>query len=175
MDESIIIRTAGVGDLPALVAFRLEMFREMGWTDEARLAELAPAYDAYAREHLEAGDFSGWVAEEAGRTVGVVGLLWERVPPTVRNLTGRQAYVLSLYVEPEARRRGIASALLDTAVVYARDNGAEVVALHASPAGRALYEREGFSESPEYRLFTDPGSAAWSPAAPGHTAADDAD
>ena len=175
MEDSIIIRTAGVGDLPALVAFRLEMFREMGWTDEARLDELAPAYESYVREHLEAGDFTGWVAEEASSAVGVVGLLWERVPPTVRNLSGRQAYVLSLYVEPAVRRRGIASALLDTAVAHARAHGAEVVALHASPAARALYEREGFSESPEYRLFTDPGSAAWSPEAPGHTPADDAD
>lgn len=166
MSESTIIRTAGAGDLPALVAFRLQMFREMGWTDEARLVELAAAYEDYVRDQTACGQFTGWVAEEDGATVGAVGLLWERVPPTVRNLSGRQAYVLGLYVVPDARRRGVAGRLIGAAVDHAREHGAEVVSLHASPAGRSLYERLGFVESPEYRLFTDPSSAAWMPSLP---------
>lgn len=147
----------------------------MGWTDEVRLLELAERYDLYVREATARGDFVGWIAELDGTAVGSVAILWEVVPPTVRNLSGRQAYVLALYVAPAARRRGIATALLRTAVAHARDEGADVVALHYSPAGRGLYERFGFAPSPEMRLFTDPDSAAWSPVAPAHTAADDAD
>lgn len=168
MTDSILIRTASADDMPALVEFRLAMFREMGWSDEARLDQLAPAYEAYVREQTEAGEFTAWVAEQDGCVQGAVGLLWERVPPTVRNLSGRQAYVLSLYVRPEARRRGIAGRLIGEAVAHARAGDAEVVSLHASPAGKALYARLGFVESPEYRLFTDPTSAAWSPRAGEH-------
>jgi GNAT superfamily N-acetyltransferase len=142
------------------------MFRDMGWSDEVRLAELAPAYETYVREQTECGAFTAWVAEKDGCILGAVGLLWERVPPTVRNLSGSQAYVLSLYVVPEARRQGLAGRLIGKAVEHARVNGAEVVSLHASPAGKALYEQLGFVESPEYRLFTDPSSAAWTPRAP---------
>jgi GNAT superfamily N-acetyltransferase len=151
------------------------MFREMGWTDEGRLAELAPAYARYVMDARATGDFVAWVAEKAGEPVGGVALLWERVPPTVRNLSGRQAYILAAYVMPKHRREGIAQQLIETTIAYARDNGADVVSLHYSPAGRGLYEKFGFVESPEMRLFTDPSSAAWAPQAPAHTPADDAD
>ncbi len=175
MGDAFEIRRATDGDLALLVAFRLAMFRDMGWTDEARLEELAPLYAAYVEEASARGDFAGWVAESGGRAVGSVALLWERVPPTVRNLSGRQAYVLALYVEPAHRRRGIATALLGAAVEHAKAHGADVVSLHYSPAGRELYERFGFAPSPEMRLFTDPSSASWSPSAPSHVPADDAD
>lgn len=162
MNNDIIIRQASEADFDALVEFRLAMFREMGWTDEPRLVELAPRYLSYLREHFTAGDFRAWVAERGGAILGGVGLLWQGVPPTVRNLSGRQAYVLGLYVRPEERRRGVARLLVDATIASAREGDAAVIALHTSEHGRALYERLGFVDSPEMRLFTDPTSAAWS-------------
>jgi GNAT superfamily N-acetyltransferase len=126
-------------------------------------------------EAREADTFVAWIAEKNGEPVGGVALLWERVPPTVRNLSGRQAYILAAYVVPEHRRQGIAHLLIETALRHAREQGADVVSLHYSPAGKGLYQQFGFAESPEMRLFTDPSSAAWAPQAPAHTAADDAD
>lgn len=176
MTTAATVRIATEGpDFDTLTHFRLEMFRDMGWTDESRLDELAPRYLAYLREHFSAGDFVGWIAEKDGAPVGAVGLLWERVPPTVRNLSGRQAYVLGLYVVPDARRQGVGRLLIETAVRHARDFGADVVSLHHSPAGQDLYEKLGFVVSPEMRLFTDPASAAWAPLAPENTPAADAD
>ncbi len=169
------IRLATEADLSILVEFRSQMFRDMGWTDEERLAELAPAYELYVREHREAGDFVAWIAEKNGEPAGGVAVLWERVPPTVRNLHGRQAYILAAYVAPPFRREGIGRRLIETAIEYAREDGADVISLHHSPAGKGLYEKFGFVESPEMRLFTDPASAAWAPEAPAHTPADDAD
>ncbi len=175
MKDSVSIRYATSADVRTLVDFRIAMFRDMGWTDEVRLAELAPRYAEYVRDASSRGDFVAWIAEKDGRAVGGAAVLWERVPPTVRNLNGRQAYVLSVYVQPESRRRGIAHALLDVAVSYAKDHGAEVISLHCSPEGQTLYERYGFRASPEMRLFTEPASAAWTPRATGRTAAEDAD
>ncbi len=175
MSASADIRLASDDDIALLVEFRSQMFRDMGWTDEARLSELAPAYDRYVREARSAGDFVAWIAESDGEPAGGVAVLWERVPPTVRNLSGRQAYILAAYVAPPFRREKLGVRLIDTAITYARENQAEVVSLHYSPAGKGLYEKFGFVESPEMRLFTDPMSAAWSPQAPGHTPADDAD
>jgi len=169
------IRIATPDDVPALVEFRLAMFRDMGWADESRLEELAPRYEAYVREHAADGEFVAWVAEKDGTAVGSVAVLWERVPPTVRNLSGRQAYVMSMYVVPCERRQGLAKRLIGVAVDYARSAGADVVSLHFSPAGQGLYEGLGFKVSPEMRLFTDPSSAAWAPQAPEHCPADDAD
>jgi len=169
------IRLATEDDLETLVAFRSAMFRDMGWTDEARLADLEPLYAAYVSDVMARGEFVSWIAEREGVAAAAVSLLWERVPPTVRNMTGRQAYILAMYVAPEHRRQGLAHALIETAVAYARENGADVVALHHSPAGRGLYEKLGFVESPEMRLFTSSVAAAWAPQAPAHVPADDVD
>ena len=172
--SDITIRTATTGDIDVLVEFRAAMFRDMGWTEERRLDELRPIYRAYLSEHLVSGDFLGWIAETAdGAAVGSVGLLWERVPPTVRNLSGRQAYVLALYVERSHRRRGLGERLASLAVEHARTSGADVISLHATDEGRGVYRRMGFSDSPEMRLFTEPSAARWAPKK--HTSADDAD
>lgn len=173
--SDVTIRISDEADLPVLVEFRASMFRDMGWMDEERLTRLGPLYAEYVREAAARSEFFSWIAQEDGLAVGGASLLWERVPPTVRNLSGRQAYILGVYVRPEYRHRGIAHRLIEHAVAYAREEGAEVISLHFSPAGQGLYEKFGFSVSPEMRLFTDPTSAAWAPQAPEHVAADDAD
>jgi GNAT superfamily N-acetyltransferase len=175
MEDAYGIRRANDDDIALLVEHRLAMFRDMGWTDEGRLDALALRYAEYLSLARVRDQFTAWIAEDGAGPVGSVGLLWELVPPTVRNLSGTQAYVLALYVIPSRRRHGVATRLLDQAVTHARSNGVDVVSLHHSPAGRGLYERFGFVESPEMRLFTDPASATWAPSAPGHVDADDAD
>lgn len=174
-DVTIRLASESPEDLAVLVDFRVGMFRDMGWTDDERIHELEPRYAQYVTDARERGDFVSWIAERDGVPVAAVSVLWERVPPTVRNLSGRQAYILGMYVVPRARRQGIAHAMIETAVEYARGEGADVVSLHYSPAGKGLYEKLGFVEAPEMRLFTDPKSAAWAPQAPRHTPADDAD
>jgi ribosomal protein S18 acetylase RimI-like enzyme len=167
------IRSVSEADVATLVEHRLEMFRDMGWEGEERLRELATVYDAYLRRHLGAGDYEGWIAEVDGAPVGSVGLFWEQRPPTVRNLSGRQAYILSLYVSSPNRRRGFARELARIAVGHARSGGADVVALHTTHEGRGLYRHLGFIDSPEMRLFTDAEAAAWLPEA--HVPAEDVD
>jgi GNAT superfamily N-acetyltransferase len=57
-----------------------------------------------------------------------------------------------MYSEPEARRLGIAKQLLQTMLDWCRHEGFRSVALHASPAGRPLYESLGFQPTNEMRL-----------------------
>jgi GNAT superfamily N-acetyltransferase len=96
--------------------------------------------------------------------VGTVVVVWQRVPPGVRNLAGLQAYALGMYVVPELRRRGIARALMTRVVECATEHGAPVITLHASDEGRPLYEQLGFRPTHEMRFFTDHApSPAWQP------------
>ena len=55
----------------------------------------------------------------------------------------RRGNVLNVYTEPHARRQGLARRLMETAMVWCRDNGIRAVILHASPDGRPLYESLG--------------------------------
>jgi GNAT superfamily N-acetyltransferase len=152
-------RSVTVEDIPTVVEFRTRMFRELGWRDEARLFEVEPLFAAYLAEALPAGDCAGMVAEYldadgSPKPAGTVVLIWQRVPPGVRNLAGIQAYALGMYVEPELRRRGIAKELMLRSIDCAADHGASLVALHASEFGRPLYESIGFTMTEEMRFFT---------------------
>jgi len=60
-----------------------------------------------------------------------------------------ELHVLALAVRPEARRRGVASALLGAALVEAEATGAAVCHLEVragNAAARAFYARHGFAE-----------------------------
>jgi GNAT superfamily N-acetyltransferase len=165
------IRRAGLPDVDVLCSFRTRMFVEMGWSDRARLDQLEVAYAVYLRETLSSGEAGGWIAESdmgaGGSAVPIGGacLVWKRVPPSLRNPDGREAYLLGVFVDQAWRRRGIASQLVGACVEEAREQGAAVVTLHASDEGRRLYDGMGFVDSHEMRLFTEHAPApAWVPA-----------
>ena len=80
-----------------------------------------------------------FVAEEDGRLLGVVG--------GFRRLDPSEAQLVSLWVDPEARGRGVARVLIRAVATWARGRGAETVVLfvqEANAPGRALYLRAGF-------------------------------
>ena len=80
-----------------------------------------------------------FVDEEDGRLLGVVGG-FRRLDPT-------EAQLVSLWVDPEARGRGVARVLIRAVATWARGRGAETVVLfvqEANAPGRALYLRAGF-------------------------------
>ncbi|GGT35454.1 GNAT family N-acetyltransferase [Nonomuraea spiralis] len=122
---------------------------------EVRLRALQESPDAfgssYAREvgfsaedwaeRLKNPDSRWWVATSDGLgDVGLVCMLLEE--------TG--AHLLSMWVAPEARGRGLASRLVDRSVEWARSSGAEQVQLWAvdrNHAARALYGAKGFTPS----------------------------
>jgi tRNA threonylcarbamoyl adenosine modification protein YeaZ/ribosomal-protein-alanine acetyltransferase len=81
----------------------------------------------------------GWVAIEGAQPVGLV---LARVPAD-------EAEILTVAVRPEARRRGIARQLIETALEEARRRGARAMFLEVAEgnvAARALYARLGFAE-----------------------------
>jgi ribosomal protein S18 acetylase RimI-like enzyme len=62
--------------------------------------------------------------------------------------------IINVYVEPDWRQQGIAERLMRHMIDFARKSGIPSLVLHASEAGRPLYERLGFTPTGEMRLFT---------------------
>jgi ribosomal protein S18 acetylase RimI-like enzyme len=66
----------------------------------------------------------------------------------VDQVTGeRYAHIFMLYVQPAHRRRGLASALLQTAQQWARERGDQQIGLQVFPHNQAalnLYQKNGF-------------------------------
>ncbi|TLM65879.1 MAG: GNAT family N-acetyltransferase, partial [Actinobacteria bacterium] len=130
------------------------MLRELDAADEARMAEVADATAAWARAEAGAGRFAGWVAEADGEPVGALTAGVVQMPPGYRVVDGRHAYLFGMFVVPEWRRRGVASALVRLAVEWAEREGIGLVTLQASHEGAMLYRTMGFEPGPQMRLYT---------------------
>lgn len=106
---------------------------------EDAVREPETVWRAWTGEAAESADKVLFVAEEGGDVLGVVGG-FRRLDPT-------EVQLVSLWVEPEARGRGVARSLIRAVGRWAHDRGAERVVLfvqEANAPGRALYVRMGF-------------------------------
>src|SRR5262245_42809476 len=76
------------------------------------------------------------------------------------------AWVGMVLVDPEYRRRGIATALMEAALGYLRGRGVRTIKLDATPAGRPVYKRLGFEAESTLERWVgtvpDPGGEALS-------------
>ena len=73
--------------------------------------------------------------------------------PSSRNHTGKNAYITSVFVEPEYRRQGIASEMLRRIVARAQAYGCVNIMLTATDMGKPLYEKLGFIQTPNAMLY----------------------
>jgi GNAT superfamily N-acetyltransferase len=152
MSTPYYVRQATLDDIPILVAYRRAMFESMGVQDAARLTAMCEATRSYLGDALPSGVYRGWVAEADGRVIASGGLVIQAMPPSPRNMDGRQGYIMNVYTEPAWRNRGVATAIVTTILDYLREINVPVVTLHASEAGRPLYQRMGFVATNEMRL-----------------------
>jgi GNAT superfamily N-acetyltransferase len=128
------------------------MFRAMGFTDEGALDAMEATSYPFIKAGLEDGSYRGWLIEVEGRVVAGGGLVVVGYPSTPHDLNPRRAWILNLYTEPEYRGRGFARAILEVTVGWCRAQGFGWVSLHASDAGRRLYETMGFKPTNEMSL-----------------------
>lgn len=104
---------------------------------------------------VTASDAPTYVAERAGRVVGMVTLC------IYTTLTGVKAYLDHLVVAPESQRSGIGRALMEYAIGCAKDAGAcrvDLTARASKQAAHALYRSFGFElrETSNLRLYFPP-------------------
>jgi GNAT superfamily N-acetyltransferase len=156
-----IVRAASVHDAEVLAHHRASMFRDMGAVDTASEESLRRASAAYFVEAIPSGEYFGWLAISPGERATVVGgagvQLRRMLPqPWTRGIIhGPEGLVLNVYTEPGWRRRGVALRLMRELLTWAHDRRLDYLVLHASPAGRSLYERLGFVATNEMRLVGD--------------------
>jgi RimJ/RimL family protein N-acetyltransferase len=141
--DGFLIRPADPGDAASLVDLGRAVGRESGgWlitTDDWRSAADERRYLKALRRYEHAAVF---VAETSdGRIVGRLSLARDQHPASAHVAD------LGLMVAASHRRRGIGRALLDEAVLWARDRGITKLELHVFPHNEPaiqLYEQFGF-------------------------------
>jgi GNAT superfamily N-acetyltransferase len=164
MDKSdIMVRQAGPDDYRIAAEHYLGMRHDLGWSDDALFHGWREKFVAAHRAADASGQSRYFVAELDGAAVGT-GLAMLRpsiaaayVPAPLRG------YLAHVFVEPHARRRGVARALTVAALQWLRERGCTNVRLIASDAGRPLYASMGFVQCNEMVLRFDDAENARKP------------
>lgn len=99
---------------------------------------------AFVTSHDESRPF---VAEADGEIVGT----------GVASLNGSVAWIGTVWVRPDWRRRGLGLELTRATIDAAESAGCRTLVLVATEAGRPLYERIGFEVQTWYRILEAPG------------------
>ncbi len=146
------IRRIRPNEGPSLRAFRLRALADAPMAFGSTLAREAAFTDELWRERAERGasgaDSVTFVAEREGEWLGIAtGLTRDPdVPDDPR------PELVAMFVAPEARGRGVGTALVGAVVDWARERGARGVALWVTgtnTAAVALYTRSGFRATGE--------------------------
>lgn len=132
------LRTAEPKDLNALVPLMRAFSEEV-------LAPLSVSHIQNALEPLLAEPAIGdvWIAEEES-ILGYLVITWGWGIES----GGKEALIDEIYISPDYRNQGLASALVNASLDRARGLGTKAVFLETevdNPSSRSLYERLGFT------------------------------
>jgi GNAT superfamily N-acetyltransferase len=154
------IRRCTTDDAATIARHRVEMFREMGEVPTDELArELLRKSTSALVGLLADGSYLGWFAIDAGGSViaGAGVHVKPQLPRISHDSTRIEdspvPLVVNVYTEPQWRGKGVARALMRELMHWASEQGMDRVVLHASNAGRPLYEKLGFHPTNEMRWF----------------------
>lgn len=140
-------------DARLIAAHRRAMFAAMRAADEAALDAIERVSVPWTERMIREGKYLGWIASEGGRPVASAGMMILDWPPHPLDPEGTlRGYLLNVFVEPAYRKRGLARGLVQLCLDEARRRKIRIVTLHASDAGRPLYESLGFAITNEMRL-----------------------
>jgi GNAT superfamily N-acetyltransferase len=149
---SMTIREIRPDELAATADLRRDMFQELDDTDlDERFSDWRDRHVAFYGGLIGANRGQVFVAEHKGAYIGMAAVY--KLANHRSEILGQQsAYVSNVYVVPAWRRRGIARALTQRTIGWAKDSGCMVVRLRTSKMGRPVYEGLGFRPSQELEL-----------------------
>jgi ribosomal protein S18 acetylase RimI-like enzyme len=136
----------------------------------ADLDALVPLFDGYRQFYRQASDLEAarqFLSERLlndestlflARGAAAVPLGFTQLFPSFSSVSMARSFVLNdLFVAPEARRAGVARALLGAAVAFCKARGAVRLSLStevSNTSAQAVYVASGWSLQTEYQVYT---------------------
>ncbi|OLC61284.1 hypothetical protein AUH73_07620 [archaeon 13_1_40CM_4_53_4] len=162
--KRLTVRPAGLKDLDVLVHQRRAMWIDLGVGDRSRHEKADKIYRRWAETRLRNHQLTAWLVQNHDGRIAGGGCMWlQPIQPNPKRTDMVQPYLLSMYTEPEFRRRGVASMVVSKAIEWCRKNGCGRLMLHASEMGRGVYKKFGFRRTWEMRLDLEHSSSRSKP------------
>ncbi|HEY5095187.1 MAG TPA: GNAT family N-acetyltransferase [Candidatus Eremiobacteraceae bacterium] len=148
----IAIRLITPPELGLAADMRERMTRELQDDENAPVdRQLHDRFVEFYRTRMAAGTSATFVAERGDSFCGLASV-YKLVNHRSEIFRQPSAYVSNVYVEPQQRRKGFATALTLRCIDWAREHGCVIVRLRTSKLGRHVYAAMGFSQSDEMEL-----------------------
>ena len=146
------IRRAEEEDAHLLATHRAAVWHEAGAWSMADLTPQIDVWTAFFRRCVADETYVAFIAEREAQPIGSGALLIHLGIPRPGLASDRAGRVQSVYVAPEARRGGVARALMERLIAYGREAKLISLALHPSEPARTLYHALGFEAADEMTL-----------------------
>ena len=131
-----------------------KMWRDSPVPSEALVADWFDRTMAFIAAARDGGSFLSYVARSGPDIVGSLAVqqFAGLYPDVIRTDYRRYGYVWGVFVNPQRRREGIASALVRRSMNDLQQLGYSRVLLHASVMGNPVYEALGFTTTNEMKV-----------------------
>lgn len=145
--KNLIIRNVGSSDVQDMAEARILYLTELlGEKEGVNRVKLKDEFAGWILKAMEEHRFFALAAELDGKTAGYGAMVIKQIPGDFGQPFYLEGDILNMYTLPEARRKGIASAILEALLGEAKARGISKVALHTSKDGEKLYREFGFNE-----------------------------
>ena len=155
----IVYKKLSEKELDTIIAMRINQLTEE-YTSEGRTVpegvNLEEALRDFYVRNMAAGTYVSWLAidkDADDKIVGTSGMSFAEKPPYFTCTTGKLGILSSMYTDPNYRRLGIATQLLDRVVKEAKDYGCGTIYITASDMGVKLYTAYGFKKNGNFMQY----------------------
>ena len=146
----IVYKKLSENELNMIIKMRIDQLVEE-YTSEGRTVpedvDLEPALMDFYKRNMAAGTYVSWLAFDGDKIIGTSGMSFAEKPPYFTCPSGKLGILSSMYTDPDYRRLGIATELLDRVVKEAKVYGCGTIYITASNKGVKLYEAYGFKHN----------------------------
>ena len=152
----ITIKKIGIESLNLLMDWRKKVLSEVfALNDIENHTELILNNENYYKNHLTDGTHTAFFAinDDTNEIIGCGGICYQDEMPSPDNMTGKNGYLMNIYIEPKYRKCGAGKKIIETLILDAKENNACKIYLESSDIAKNLYEEIGFVDMINYMKF----------------------
>ncbi|MDE7426794.1 MAG: GNAT family N-acetyltransferase [Muribaculaceae bacterium] len=146
-----MIKLKSVSDVQQLMEWRAEVIRAVFDREPAR--ELLEANSLYYAQHLADGSHLAVVAGCDGAECGCGAVCFTEELPSPDNPSGLCAYLMNIYVRPDFRGEGVATAVVKHLIKEALKRNCNKIYLETTAQAKPVYEALGFADMPDMMKY----------------------
>ncbi len=153
---SIVFKRLTENELDRIIKMRIDQLTEE-YTSEGKTVpenvDLETALKDFYKKNMAAGTYVSWLAFDGDKIVGTSGMSFAEKPPYFTCPSGKLGILSSMYTDPDYRRMGIATGLLDRVINEAKEYDCGTIYITASDMGVKLYESYGFRHNGNFMQY----------------------